>query len=85
LLILSSLESENNYQIIQFYKKDKVVSKFLIYFLKEVSDMEQAVSQLYAGKGKGKERLSNLYGCIPKDLIETVKLRWLTSVSNKFE
>jgi DNA mismatch repair ATPase MutS len=83
LLILSSLESENNYQIIHFYKKDKVVSKFLIYFLKEVSDMEQAVSQLSAGKGK--ERLSNLYGCIPKDLIETVKLRWLTSVSNKFE
>lgn len=77
LLILSSVEMENNTQIIKHHKRDKLVLKFLQYYLsvENEGDLEKKVK---SNKRKQEEKLLQLYGFIPASFIDTVKIIWLS-------
>jgi hypothetical protein len=68
---------ENNTLIIKHHKKDKLVLKFLQYYLsvENEGDLEKKVK---SNKRRQEEKLLQLYEFIPASFIDTVKIIWLS-------
>jgi hypothetical protein len=80
LLMISSMENELNSQIIHYYKKDKLIQKYLAHYLKEKelsSETGNADKDNQPTILKRKEKLKTFHDLVPENLIETLKIIWL--------
>ena len=80
--MISSIESELNGQIIQFYKKDKLIQKHLTHYFKEKEDflllesIKDTEKETYEKKA---EKLKQFHELVPENVMETLKMKWFSS------